>query len=307
MSRSLRFRLLLPLVTVALAACSVGADGPVDSAAATPGNPAPTTEPATATAEPPPATIVPTIHQGPAQELLGFPIDPATRLGLVVGTAAGRAMQWGVGPEADAFTRDDQPSSDPVRASRSGWNCRVHLEYESQPAVDWYVPVGTPIVATMAGTARLYAITVTNAFDHYGVDRGPYLGDPDRTRATLAPFPGPGGGKGVFVRVENAGFVTEYAHLDLAQTVQVLPVGAFLSGYDLDSDYTALFAPMRDFRTSTPVAQWTVKRGDLLGLSGDSGYSEAPHLHYTVGRAGSSSLLCPTAEAGFEDGGWLLR
>jgi murein DD-endopeptidase MepM/ murein hydrolase activator NlpD len=222
-------------------------------------------------------------------------------------TVDGRAIRWGAGPEAEAFTRDDQASSDPERASRSGWNCRVHVEYEGQPAVDWYVAVGTPVVATMDGTATLHVITVTNAFDHYGVERGPYLGDPDRTRAALTPFPGPGGGKGLFVRVENAGFVTEYAHLDLAQTVQVIPVGAFLPGYDAGSDYAALFSPVRDFRTSTPVAQWTVKRGDLIGLSGDSGYSEAPHLHYTVGRAGSSSLLCPTMEAGFEDGGWLLR
>jgi murein DD-endopeptidase MepM/ murein hydrolase activator NlpD len=224
-----------------------------------------------------------------------------------VQTADGRAIRWGAGPEAEAFTRDDQPSGDPERAGRSGWNCRVHVEYEGQPAVDWYVPVGTAVFATMDGTATLRVVTVTNAFDRYGVDREPYLGDPDPARAVLAPFPGPGGGKGVFVRVENAAFATEYAHLDLPQTVRVLPIAAFLSGYDPDSDYTALFAPVRDFRTSTLIAQWTVKRGDLMGLSGDSGYGEALHLHYTVRRAGDPSLLCPTTEAVFEDGGWLVR
>lgn len=269
--------------------------------------PSPPTLTATAVPTPTPVPPTPTVRPSPAEQPLGFPIDPATKLGLVVGTAGDRTIRWGAGPEAGAFTRYDQPSDDPERASRSGWNCRVHVEYEGQPAVDWYIPVGTPVVATMDDTATLYVITVTNAFDHYGVDREPYLGDPDRTRASLSPFPGPSGGKGVFVRVENADFVTDYAHLDLAETVRVLPVAAFLPGYGPDSDYAALFAPVRGFRTSTPIAQWTVKRGDLIGLAGDSGYSEAPHLHYTVRRAGSSSLLCPTAEAGFEDGGWLVK
>jgi murein DD-endopeptidase MepM/ murein hydrolase activator NlpD len=206
-----------------------------------------------------------------------------------------------------AYSRDDQPSDDPERANRSGWDCRVHVEYEGQPAVDWYVPVGTPIRATMAGTATLYVVTVTNAFDYYGVAREPYIGNPDRTRAPLSPFPGPGGGKGVFVRVENEGFVTEYAHLDVARTVAPLPASAFLSVYSSDYDYAGIFAPLRDFRVSTAIAQWTANSGDVIGFSGDSGYSEAPHLHYTVGRSGDASLLCPTAEAGFADGGWLMK
>jgi murein DD-endopeptidase MepM/ murein hydrolase activator NlpD len=225
----------------------------------------------------------------------------------VVGTAGSRTIQWGAGPEAVAYSRDDQPSDDPERANRSGWDCRVHVEYEGQPAVDWYVPVGTPVRATMAGTATLYVVTVTNAFDYYGVAREPYIGNPDRTRAPLSPFPGPGGGKGVFIRVENEGCVTEYAHLDVARTVAPLAASVFLSGYSSDYDYAGIFAPLRDFRVSTAIAQWTVKSGDVIGFSGDSGYSEAPHLHYTVGRSGAASLLCPTAEAGFADGGWLMK
>ena len=141
-----------------------------------------------------------------------------------------------------------------------------------------------------------------NAFDHYGVAREPYLGNPDRSRAPLSPFPGPGGGKGVFVRVDNGWFVTEYAHLDVGPTVTVLPPAAFLSGFGPDTDYETLFAPLRDFQSRTPVARWQVRRADLVGFSGDSGYSEAPHLHYTVSRAGGA-LLCATDEAGFDDGG----
>lgn len=272
-----------------------GTDGPTATASPV----------ATLTATPTPMALgTPTAAP---EEPLGLPIDPAMKLGLVVGPGGSHTVRWGAGPEAEAYTRFDQPSDDPERANRSGWNCRVHVEYEGRPAVDWYVPLGTPVVATMGGTATLHAITMTNAFDHYGVSREPYLGNPDRNRAPLSAFLGPGGGKGIFVRVENAGFVAEYAHLDLAQTARILPVEAFLPGYGPGSDYGSLFAPMRDFRASTPIAQWTVQRGDLVGLSGDSGYSEAPHLHHTVRRAGSQSLLCPTGEAGFPDGGWLVE
>jgi hypothetical protein len=54
------------------------------------------------------------------------------------------------------------------------------------------------------------------------------------------------------------------------------------------------------------VASWPVSTGDFIDLSADTSYSEAPHLHYTMRRAGGP-LLCPTGEAGFDDGGWLFR
>jgi murein DD-endopeptidase MepM/ murein hydrolase activator NlpD len=261
---------------------------------------------ATSTAQP---SVVPTsapTERPAASEPLGFPIDPSVRLGLVQGEVGSRSITWGAGPEALSYARDDQPSADPVRANRSGWDCRTHVEYEGQPAVDWYIPTGTPILATMDGTATLYFITVTNAFDYYGASREPYIGDPDRSRAPLSPFPGPGGGKGVFVRIENDSFETEYAHLNAAPTVSRVPSDAFLSGFGPDYDFAATFASMRSYTDTTPVARWPVRRGDVIGISGDSGYSEAPHLHYTVRRAGGA-LLCPTTEAGFPDNAWLLR
>ena len=59
-------------------------------------------------------------------------------------------------------------------------------------------------------------------------------------------------------------------------------------------------------RVATTLAVWDVRAGDIIGMSGDSGYSEGPHLHYTINRIGEP-LRCPTTEAGFTDGGWLFR
>jgi murein DD-endopeptidase MepM/ murein hydrolase activator NlpD len=236
---------------------------------------------------------------------LGLPIDPGTRLGVVTGAPPQRTIAWGAGPAALDYSRDAQPSADAVAANRGGWNCRVHQEYEGQPAVDWYIPAGTPVRATMDGTAHLYVITTSNPFDIYGVDREPYLGNPDRSRAPLSPFSGPGGGKGIFIRIDNAGFVTEYAHLDLA-TFGKVPASAFTDGYSANTDFARVFKPLRDFQTFDEVASWPVKAGEVIGFSGDTGYSEAPHLHYTVRRAGGP-LLCPTNETGFPDGGWLFK
>jgi hypothetical protein len=239
-------------------------------------------------------------------EPLGLPLAPSTRLGIVVGQSPNRTIDWTAGPAVHDYARDDQPSADAERANRSGWGCRVHLEYEGSAAVDWYIPEGTPLLATMDGSATLYVITVTNAFDFYGADREPYIGDPDRARAPLSPFPGPGGGKGVFVEIANGEFVVEYAHLSLDPTLDLVPAGGFLSGYSAATDYASLFSAMRGYLDSTAIATWPVHHGDTVGFSGDAGYSEAPHLHYTIRRPGSR-LLCPTAEAGFDDGGWLFR
>lgn len=261
----------------------------------------------TATASPPPtSTPEPVATPTPATEPVGFPFDPGTRLGVVVGIVPARRVEWSGGPAAVEYSQRDQVAVSTATANRSGWNCRVHVTYEGAPAVDWYLPIGTPLVAVMDGRATLQVITVSNAFEVYGVDREPYLGEPDAARAPLAPFPGPGGGKGVFVRLESDGFIVEYAHLDLGATLEAVPAGAFVGRYTRDADYAAEFGELRDFRESTPIAIWDVRRGETVGYSGDVGYSEAPHLHYTVRRRGGP-LLCPTREPGFEDGGWLFR
>jgi len=225
---------------------------------------------------------------------------------MVTGVVGSRVIAWGGGPAALEYSRDDQVADDPVRANRCGWNVRVHYEYEGQPAIDWYVRA-VPVVATMDGTATLLINTVSNAFDVYGVAREPYIGNPDRVRAPVSPFPGPGGGQGVFVRTENRAYRTDHAHLELAATVEAIPRTAWLAGFAPDTAALARqFAPLRDFRVATAVAHWEVRRGDVIGVTGDSGYSEAPHLHYAIRPAGEENALCPTREAGFSRAGWLF-
>lgn len=181
------------------------------------------------------------------------------------------------------------------------------MEFEGQPAVDWYIPDGTPIVATMDGTATLLVNTVSNPFDVYGVSREPYIGNPDRSRAPISPFPGPGGGQGAFVRIESSTHRTDSAHLDLAATAGAVPAGAWLPGFSAATDFATTFGPLLDFRVATAIARWHVQRGQVIGISGDSGYSEAPHLHYTIKPLGAVNNLCPTAETGFDDNNWLFR
>lgn len=301
-----------PLLLSLVVSCGGGGNPAIISASPAPTTvrrtPSPSSTPSpTATQTPALETPAPTTHPGPPGQPLGFPIDPAARLGLVTGAVGSRVIEWGAGPDALTYTRDLQPSGDPDAANRSGWNCYVHVEYENRPAVDWYIPIGTPIFATMNGTATLYAVTVANGFDWYGVAREPYLGNPDRSRASVSPFPGPSGGLGVYVEIDSGQFLTVSAHLDLGRTAAVPPAGSFYPGYSADSDYAGLFAAIPASRAGTAIAQWQVRRGDLIGYSGDAGYSEAPHLHYTIQYAGSDTLLCPTTEPGFEDGGWLLK
>ena len=110
----------------------------------------------------------------------------------------------------------------------------------------------------------------------------------------------------MFVRIENDLYRTDSAHFAIEPTIAALPPAAFIAGYGTASDFERMFAALRDFRIATAIARWEVRRGDLLGFSGDSGYSEAPHLHYAIRRT-DGTTLCPTAEPGFEDGGWLFR
>jgi murein DD-endopeptidase MepM/ murein hydrolase activator NlpD len=266
-------------------------------------SPSPTATPlATQTASP---TSTPT--PSPTSQLLGFPIDPQTVLGEVAGEIGSRTVSFdAAGPTAYDYALDDEPSDDAAVANGSGWNCRTHFEYEGIAAVDFYIAEGTPVLSTISGIARLYAVSTQNDFDRYGVNREPYLGNPHRASAPANPFPGPSAGLAVYVVVEGEGFLTEYGHLSLSRSADTRASGQFGEGFSADSDWDALFGDVTLPRTESLIAEWQVRPGDVVGYSGDAGYSEAPHLHYTIGRAGGE-LLCPTQESGFTDGGWLFR
>lgn len=299
---------LVSLGAWALAACDGSGTNPTPTPRATaPSITTPVATPATPPTAAPSDTPAATVTPAPRLYPIGFPIDPATRLGIVTGEVGSRTIRWGAGLTAIEYSRDDQPAGDPDRANRCGWNARLHVEYEGQPAVDWYIPVGTPVYATMDGTASLMINTVSNPFEVYGVSREPYIGNPDRDRAPVVPFPGPGGGMGVFVRIRNDDFQTDMGHLELIATSAVVPKSAWLGGLGPDTAFATVYRELRDFRIADLAATWEVRAGELVGYSGDSGYSEAPHLHYTIRRAGFANLLCPTTEPGFDDAGWLFR
>ena len=300
---------------LAIVSCSYAASDPTPT-------PAPSSATATdATAEPttPAETPVPsstpaptplpseTPVPAPAIEPVGFPLGLDVRTGLVTGEMGDRVIEWDAGPSVRDVSETWHPSDDPVQANAAGWNCRVHVEYEGLPAVDWYVPEGTAVYATMDGTATLYMNTVANAFDYWAVSREPYIGDPDRANAPLSPFPGPGGGQGVFVRVENSAYRTDYGHLFIDPTAQFVPSDGWIEGFSPETDWAGLYGVPRNYLVADPIARWEVRAGDLLGYTGDAGYSEAPHLHYTITEQATGTRLCPTDEPGFEDAGWLWR
>jgi hypothetical protein len=225
----------------------------------------------------------------------------------VTGAVGSRVIVAGNGATVRETSEQLQVSDDADLANADGWDCRVHLEYEGEPAVDWYVQPGQPVYATMDGTATLILNTVVNAFDYYGVPREPYIGNPDRARAPISPFPGPGGGMGLYVSITNERFRIDLGHLSLDATIAHVPDAAFGSGYSRSTDYRARFSVPRSSPTGDLIATWQVRRGDVVGFTGDAGYSEAPHLHYAITRRSDGAALCATAEAGFADNGWLLR
>lgn len=240
-------------------------------------------------------------------EPTGLPLPADAVTGVVRLENGVRMLHWDEGATVLEVSRDQHPAADPWLANSSGWNCALHMEYEGSPAADWYVPVGTPVYATMDGEAILLVNTTSNGFDWWEVPREPYLGDPDRARAPIAPFPGPGGGLGVYVAVLNSEYRVDFGHLEIGPTLEAVPPDAFEAGFGPDFPFAETYAEPQDFRTADVVARWQVRRGDLIGYTGDAGYSEAPHLHYTITRLADGARLCPNAEPGFDDAGWVLR
>lgn len=287
--------------------CSSDANPPLVAPSPSPGagsEASPT--PRTGSLTPAPSAAPTSTPNAPRNEPRGFPLDPEVPTDAVIGERGVRAILSGGGPTVRQHSLA-QASADADVANGAGWDCRVHAEYEGSPAVDWYVPVGTPVYATMDGEALLIVNTVVNGFDYHGVDREPYLGNPDRSRAPLNPFPGPGGGLGSFVSIFGAdgSYRADYGHLELTRTLQAVPEGAFAEGYSRDPAWTARFTVPQETTTGAQVARWPVRRGDVIGYTGDAGYSEAPHLHYQI-TGPDGRKLCPTTEEGFGENGWLF-
>jgi murein DD-endopeptidase MepM/ murein hydrolase activator NlpD len=267
--------------------------------------PPPPGAPTTAPVAPAPApTPEPTVA-GP----VGFPVDPNLRPLRVDGPPQGRRLLPPApdGPTILQVARDifPRPAND-EESNRHGWNCRTHEKHEGYPGVDWYLEAGTPVVATMDGKAELYVIFVPNAFSYYGVNANLYLGLPP-PNLPLYPFNGPGGGMGVFVSVFDGVLRAEYGHLSPKATINGAPDNSFVRPYSKSYDYEANFSRPLGPNDGTLVATWPVKKGQVVGFVGNSGYSDVPHLHYQVITPDRKVKYCPSDEDGYRHAGWLFR
>jgi hypothetical protein len=210
------------------------------------------------------------------------------------------------GPDIATVSREifSRPANDEV-ANRYGWNCRTHQRYEDgYPAVDWYLPEGTPVYAVMDGEAELVIITVTNSFEYYRVDPTLYLGLP-AANVPIYSFSGPSGGMGVYVSVFDGVLKAEAGHLELDRTVLNVPVSAWIAPYTPLTNFRQVFARPRGPRDGTVVARWRVRRGDVIGYVGNTGYSDVSHLHYQIITPDRNTKYCPSAEP-LPFAGWLF-
>jgi hypothetical protein len=291
-----------PLVLVAtLLALSTIACGPLLT-------PAPSASPFAISTRPRPETT-PTPVPGPAVAgPVGFPLDPNIRPWQAVDTPQGRRLMPPAadGPTVLQVTRNNfVRAANDMESNRYGWNCRVHAKYEGFPGVDWYLPDGTPAVATMDAKAELYVIYTGNSFDYYNVSKTLYLGLPP-ANVPLFPFKGESGGMGIFVSLFDGVLRAEYGHLDPKRTIAAVPDAAFFSPYSKTFDYDTRFNKPRGPNDGTLVASWPVKRGQVVGYVGNSGYSDVAHLHYQVITPDRAKKYCPSEEP-LPFSGWLFR
>jgi hypothetical protein len=238
---------------------------------------------------------------------IGFPVDERLRPMQVIMTPQGKQVVEAAtnGPTVVEVARDYQTRVQNDEASnRYGWNCRLHDYYEGAPGVDWYLPEGTPLIATMRGQAEFYIITTSNAFEYYGVDKAVTLGLP-APDMPLYPLPGPGGGMGIFVSILNGDLRAEYGHLELTKSLTVIPQGAYVPPYSPTFNYPSRFSRMAGHLDINLIARWNAQRGDVVGYVGNTGYSDVAHIHYQVISRDRLRKYCPTLEQ-LPNSGWLF-
>lgn len=116
-----------------------------------------------------------------------------------------------------------------VRVDQGPGGSFSHNDEQNRDAVDFAVPIGTPVLAARAGIV----MQVEGDYDQAGLNREKY------------------GGRANFIRILHGdGSMAVYAHLK-PEGVQVR------------------------------VGQY-VRKGQRIGLSGNTGFSTAPHLHFVV-------------------------
>ncbi len=282
---------LLSLGAWSLAACGRGNDrAPAPTPLPTATRPVATTAPApTATSSPVPSAT-PTATD-PRIEPIGFPIDPAARLGIVTGVPGNRAIRWGEGPTAIDYSRDDQPSDDPDRANRCGWNARLH-RVRGQPRSTVHP----------AGHAR-------------GRDdgwHGPLLinTSPTRSMSTCQPEPIPGqprprprgpwspsrsrGGQGVFRPDRERRYRTIFVSLRHRRDSRGGPAGGLARRHGTGDDFVARSRRSATVRVATPVARCGGAAGEVIARAAIALQRGPPPLRGPAGRV--AQRLCPTTE-----------
>ncbi|MBP1629275.1 MAG: metalloendopeptidase-like rane protein [Bacteroidetes bacterium] len=157
----------------------------------------------------------------------------------------------------------------------------IYTFSQDYPKKDFIAPVKIPI--TTSGT---FAEMRSNHF-HSGFDirTGGKIGE-----LVFCPFEGEvsrikvqafGGGKNLYVSHTN-GFTTVYMHLDSYYGA----IGEFVRDYQYAHK-------TYEFDVQVPKGRLMLKQGDTIALSGNSGSSAGPHLHYEIRDTRTENIINP--------------
>lgn len=157
----------------------------------------------------------------------------------------------------------------------------LHLPVRAQDSISLSAPFDFPLLLSgNFGELRSNHFHAGLDFKTQGVSGKPILVPCDGyiSRATVSPG---GYGRALYVMHDN-GYMTVYGHLHrfpegVAQRVREQQYSGETFAVDVE------FTPQ----------EFPVKRGEVLALAGNSGYSFGPHLHFEVRVAGGNELVNP--------------